>query len=216
MRKAATLRKDSHHSGIGGSILYWSLVKGDFPACLDDSEESLCSSDLAEGFDLIAVLNPPHRRTSGGQRLYRTDWIEYAEVFLKPGGAIAIYAEASISDELVYKLQASTLSVQRYSLHKDLILGVKAAVIPEFDFSSDKLIENLVEKLTRPGMLVLEPFATDERLLAYCQQAERYCLGIASRKSDFRQIESALRNSSHQGTQRKTTLKLLRSNLTSI
>lgn len=212
MRNTATLRKDSHLSGIGGSVPYWSLINGDFPACLDDSEESLCSSDLAESFDLIVVRNLPQKGRA--HRLYRTDWVEYAEVFLKPGGAMAICAEAAISDELFHKLGDLDFSVQRSALDssRDLILAVKAADV-EFSISVDRLVESLVENLTRPGMMVLEPFATDERLLAYCQQAQRYCLGIVSRKSDFRQIESALRHPNHR---RKLGLKLLRSDSASI
>ncbi len=212
MRNTATLRKDSRHSGIGGSVLYWSLINGDFPACLDDSEESLCSSDLAESFDLIVVRNLPQKGRA--HRLYRTDWVEYAEVFLKPGGAMAICAEISISDELVCKLRGLGLSVQRSAMDsfRDLILAVKFANV-EFSISFDRLIESLVESLTQPGMMILEPFATDEQLLAYCQQAQRYCLGIISRKSDFKQIESALRHPNHQ---RKSGLKLLRSDSTAV
>lgn len=217
MRNTATLRKDRHSSGIDGSMLYWSLINGDFPACLDDSEESLCSSDLAESFDLIVVLNLPQKRTNRTQKLYRLDWIEYAEVFLKAGGAMAICAEATLSNELICSLQNAGLCAHRYSLGGsiDLVLAVKSAAMPEVQINSSRIVESLVESLTKPGMMVLEPFATDGRLLAYCQQTERYCLGIASRKSDFRQIESFLKYP-HQRAHRKTTLKLLRNDLTAV
>lgn len=69
--------------------VYWSLLQGEFPWCLDDSEETETPSDLMGSFDLIwadtFTLKPTGRNAKPD-----TSWLPYAELCLAEHGSLLI------------------------------------------------------------------------------------------------------------------------------
>ncbi|MEW6734933.1 MAG: hypothetical protein AB1489_26825 [Acidobacteriota bacterium] len=78
---------------------YWSIMHGEFPWCLDDSEQAGTPSELIGGFDLIVAVPPPLMHSTGARMrtpLDRcrpdTSWLPYAELFLRMHGSLFVFA----------------------------------------------------------------------------------------------------------------------------
>src|SRR5207253_3021313 len=78
---------------------YWSLVHGEFPWCLDDSEQTDAPNELIGCFDLVLAVPPLFKRSSGTRMrtpLDRcnpdTEWIQYTEIFLREPRSLLIFS----------------------------------------------------------------------------------------------------------------------------
>jgi DNA modification methylase len=73
-------------------------MQGEFPWCLDDSQETDSPSDMIGSFDLI-MAQPARLARSGGAKLRapldrclpETGWLAYAELFLREHGSMLIF-----------------------------------------------------------------------------------------------------------------------------
>jgi hypothetical protein len=96
VHSAITLRR-SHDRTCEAQQPYWSLHHGEFPWCLDNSEQTDASSDLIGCFDLI-LADPPRIKRLNGTRMRTpldrcqpdTSWVQYAEFFLRDQGSLII------------------------------------------------------------------------------------------------------------------------------
>src|SRR5215467_11651183 len=99
VRSAITLKQAGRKAYEAPAQVYWSLIHGEFPWCLDDSDETEAPSELTGSFDL-AIADPPRIKKRSGGRMRtpldrsqpETGWVQYAELFLRPGGTLLTFS----------------------------------------------------------------------------------------------------------------------------
>ena len=182
--------------------VYWSILNGEFPCCLDDSEATGTPSELIGYFDLVVARE---------QARPDTQWISYAELFLSETGSLLIccrehtldtYLEAvketglEFHGTLFYQENGETKLIlwagRENCFHKPLPAANLLAAPEGASDARAWLMEMLVDTFTRPETAVLEPFLHDSALLAACQHLRRYCLAITRKRSLIKQTEQQL------------------------
>lgn len=77
---------------------YLSILHGEFPWCLDSSEETSDSGDLISSFDLVIADPASTSKTTTQQKKLRerchpnTNWISYTELFMKEHSSILVFS----------------------------------------------------------------------------------------------------------------------------
>lgn len=77
---------------------YLSVLQGDFPWCLDDSEETNDTGDLISSFDLVVADPIRNSKNSAAQKKLQekcspsVNWISYTELFMKEHSSILVFS----------------------------------------------------------------------------------------------------------------------------
>ncbi|MBL8150749.1 MAG: hypothetical protein JNN15_12565 [Blastocatellia bacterium] len=201
---------------------YWTVLQGEFPWCLDDSDETDAPSDLIGLFDLLFADPPRSKKSlekSSSAALERakpdTQWVCYAELFLKDqgsllllsplesiGGYLNAFSEAGLQHQATYIWYNSSIQTHEAVLWASKEEPKFKPCLPEFlNFLSSEstnidqkasLIELLVRTFSEEEMTVLEPFASDNQLLTACQKLHRHCLSIVRKRTHLRQIVNSM------------------------
>lgn len=182
--------------------VYWSILNGEFPYCLDDSEATGTPSELIGYFDLVVARQQTRPNTS---------WISYAELFLSETGSLLVFCAPEALDTYISAVQETGLDYRGTLFYQENgALGVilwagrdncfhkplpAANLLTAPEGVNDErawLMERLVDTFTRPETAVLEPFLQDSLLLAACQNLRRYCLAITRKRSLIKQTEQEM------------------------
>jgi DNA modification methylase len=76
---------------------YLSVLQGEFPWCLDDSEETGESSNLIGSFDLVIADPISTSKSNGSKKLQehcnpKVSWISYLELFMKENASLLVFS----------------------------------------------------------------------------------------------------------------------------
>ncbi len=77
---------------------YLSVLHGEFPWCLDNSEETSDSGDIVSSFDLVIADPTSNTKTSAQQKKIQerchpnTSWISYTELFMKEHSSMLVFS----------------------------------------------------------------------------------------------------------------------------
>lgn len=98
IKSARTLKTSTIDCESFAHTPYLSVLHGEFPWCLDNSEETSDSGDLISSFDLvIADITNSNKNVSQGKKLRErcrpnTNWISYSELFMKEHSSILLFS----------------------------------------------------------------------------------------------------------------------------
>lgn len=168
-RRTANFQIGNTHN-CESNARYWSILQGEFPWCLDDSEETETPNDLPEGFDLI-IAQPPRLTKSSGARTRNAithsrpdiNWIAYAEVFLRPGGTLLIFSPLEAIGAYAEALNSAKLRHQStYIWQPDDATPALEAIIWASKESEDKQLQPVESKFLQPPAEIL---GSDQRRL---------------------------------------------------
>ncbi|MBI4851440.1 MAG: hypothetical protein HY819_06580 [Acidobacteria bacterium] len=140
---------------------YLSVLHGEFPWCLDNSEETSDSGDLISSFDLVIADLTNNSKTTGPQKKLRekchpnTSWISYTELFMKEHSSILVFSPLESIGTYVNVLLETGLSYHTTYLWQK--------TRQEKSDSSDPFVAILWASKGTPDCVV--PFVTETRLI---------------------------------------------------